>query len=168
MGTFSLIHFLSFGLNSPIFWQFFNDSGNKFQPSEPRKTKLLVATFRSIFSNIIFPYLLSLERKLDKYSGSLVFLILNTLMSEWYDTSWFTVSQSKLLNIWTLGAWGGEWETVLAALFCKIWISFRLVRVHPPNRGKPDTEGGNVLQMSQSNKPFPQISKQILHMLCPL
>ena len=99
------VHFFSSLLKHSIFSMLLISSGTMFQASAPRKQKLLLARVSVDLGMMIFFLMLSLERKLARYSGSLVFLIFETAKTEWKKMSWFTLShlQSASSNLLAIG-----------------------------------------------------------------
>ena len=116
----------------------------------PLKQKLLCANCSSVFGIIILQFLLSLLTISARYSGWPQLLILKTSR----------INHPTWSKIWFLCALRGAWHSILAALFCRTWISLIGPLSVPPNKGRqcavensfcdgfPHFVRADVLQMS--------------------
>ena len=104
-----------------MLFSFLISRGNKFHPEAPLKQKLWVVAPSIQPCNIILPFLLSLDRICDRYSGSFESRTLLTMMRVLYTINWLNVSQPSWSYREVLSDRGGAPQTILAALFCNIW-----------------------------------------------
>ena len=128
--------FFACSLNKLGLWQDLMLKGKSFQSCAPRKVKLCKTKESLVLHLLILSLLSSSFKYFDRYSGSPYFLILKTIQSVWYTTSWRIDIKPTLSKRVLPGILQCALHTILAALFWRICNSFNLFFSQPPNKGR--------------------------------